>query len=111
MSIYSLYKRIIQMDDGLNKFFVEPYSKKAGKHLYMEHDIYSYPEMQEDMKALTEWLDKSWWIKPNDKLEMQRFGKSEDPAMDKVYIPSNLMPLDSVNISNEDFNKAFDNEK
>ena len=97
-----------QFDDALNKWFVDPYSKKDGKHYHIEHDVYSYPEMSEDMTDMTNWLDKSWWISPNDKLEAQRYGRNADPNMDKVYIPSNLMPLENFNITEADFNKAFD---
>ena len=93
-----------QMDDALNKFVVEPYSKADGKKYYLEHDILSYPEMQEDMVQITTWLEKSWDLTPNEKREIKRFGKLADPNMDKIYIPSNLVPIESVNLTADNFN-------
>ena len=61
---------------------------------YVDFDITILPEMQEDMEKVVAQAEKMWWISPNEKREMSRYDAIADPAMDKVYIPSNLVPID-----------------
>ena len=37
-----------------------------------------------------------WWVSPNEKREIQKFDKSDDPNMDKIYIPSGHQLLDDI---------------
>lgn len=52
--------------------------------------------LQSNRTEQANWLNASWWLSPNQKLEQQGFPKSTDPLMDKVYIPSMLTPMDDI---------------
>jgi hypothetical protein len=61
--------------------------------------------MQEDMEKLTAWLDKSWWLTPNEKREAQNYDQSGDPLMDSIYAPANIVPIEDLSID-QAFNNA-----
>ena len=84
--------------DAINKFVCEPYAKAEGKKYYFDFDFGSFPEMQDDMVKLSEWLDKSWEITPNEKRLAKGYDKIDDGIMDKVYAPSSVVPLDDLTI-------------
>jgi hypothetical protein len=56
-------------------------------------DYSQLPEMQADMKALTEWLKEAWWITPNEKRDLMGYEKSNEPMMDEYWVPNGLRPL------------------
>jgi HK97 family phage portal protein len=52
-------------------------------------------------------IKESWWLTPNQKLEQMGLPRSEDPAMDIVYIPSGFVPLDQLSGEKEEFPKKL----
>ena len=66
---------------------------RAEGQLLIQCDYTELPEMQQDMKALTDWLKDAWWIYPNEKRELQGYEKSTDPLMDEAWVPNNLTPM------------------
>lgn len=71
--------------------------KAAG--IVVDYDPTVYAELQEDMAKLATWLDTAWWFTPNKKLTYMNESPEKDPAMDRVYIPSTLVPIDEVGMS------------
>lgn len=69
-----------------------------GDDLYLEYDYSTFPEMQEDLKAKWEWVGKMWQLTPNQQLTLMDQEESEDPLMDKHYVPSNLIPLEEIGL-------------
>lgn len=65
---------------------------KYGENLRLDFERNFY-EIKEDEKALVETLVPAWWLTPNRRLERMGEPTSEDPLMDEIYIPQNLMPL------------------
>lgn len=74
--------------DELNRQLVPAY----GDNLYLDIDTSGIDVLQDDKKALAEWLAAAWWIKGIDKQRMM--GVTEDEEMDKYFIPANLLASD-----------------
>lgn len=87
-----------KVKDAVNAFVCEPYKKAFGKQYYFDYDISSFQEMQEDQQRLTEWLEKSWWINPNEKRRAQGYDELQDENMNKVYAPANIVPLEELSL-------------
>ncbi len=70
--------------------------------------MYFYPEGDMKLMPILDGIDalrmdftellQSWWLTPNQKLEQQGFPRSDNPAMDKIYIPSGFIPIDQLGI-------------
>lgn len=84
--------------DSINKFVCDPYARTAGIRYYVDYDMSSYPEMQEDMTRLTDWLEKSIEVTLNEKRIAKGFDRLNDPLMDKIYVPANLVPLEDLSL-------------
>lgn len=79
--------------DELNLWLVPAYEKKEGRKLFLSPDWKSVAVLQEDMEKLVNWLLKSWWLTPNQRLRLQGIEESTDPNMSNVFIPRNLVEL------------------
>jgi HK97 family phage portal protein len=81
-----------ELDDELNRVLLRAFALE-GKFI-IQCDYSQLPEMQADMKALTEWLKEAWWIKPNEKRDLMGWEKDEDePLMDQYWVPNGLTPI------------------
>lgn len=87
---------VVKLRDALNSFLLPDFGD-SGEY-FIDADYSNIPVLQEDMKTLCEWLDKSPEITLNERRELKKFGRLPDPNMDKVYVSSNLVPLDDLNM-------------
>jgi HK97 family phage portal protein len=62
-------------------------------------DVSNLAELQEDMTLKVTQLQNAWWLTPNQKLEEMNQDRSDDPNMDKVWIPNNLTLMDDAALS------------
>lgn len=62
--------------------------------LYFKPDFSKIEVLQKAKLADWEKIDKAWEMTPNQKLEAKGLPRSDDPLMDKVYVPSGFMPLE-----------------
>ncbi|MBO9671950.1 MAG: phage portal protein [Sphingobacteriaceae bacterium] len=91
--------------DALNKWLVPGWSKADNKRYFLDFDTSVYAELQDDMKALAEWLEKAWWIDPNEKRAQMNYD-AKGPAFDECFIPAGIMPISQTVAP--DFEKSFD---
>lgn len=97
--IYNAVNPVLRkIKDSINSFVCYPYQRATGKKYYFDFDLSSYAEMQEDMGKLAEWLDKSPEITLNEKRVAKGYDKMTDPLMDKIYVSSNIVPLEDVSL-------------
>lgn len=83
-----------ELDDELNRVLLRAFNLEGVA--LIQCDYSELPEMQADMKALTEWLKEAWWIKPNERRELQGYERDENPLMDEYWVPSGLTPMSQV---------------
>jgi HK97 family phage portal protein len=62
-------------------------------------DISMLPELQDEMSQMVTQLSAAWWYTPNQKLEMMNEDRSDDPNMDKVWIPNTLVLMEDAALS------------
>ena len=91
--------------DALNQWLVPGWSKEDNKKYFLDFDTSVYAELQDDMKSLVEWLEKAWWIDPNEK-RVQMSYEAKGPEFDECFIPAGITPLSQSNPA--DFEKAFE---
>jgi HK97 family phage portal protein len=65
-----------------------------GSNLWLVPDLSAIEVLQSNKKEQVEWLEKAWWMKGIDK--QRAMGLTEDPEMDKYYIPSSLIASDDM---------------
>lgn len=92
--------------DALNKWLIPGWSLADKKEYFLDFDTSVYAELQDDMKSLAEWLERAWWIDPNEKRSQMNYDK-KGPEFDECFIPAGILPLSQSNTV--DFEKAFDN--
>lgn len=87
---------LIAERDSMNRKFQTDWGLK-GKNIILDFDPAAFPELEENKKEQADYLATSWWVTPNQKLQEQGLPISNDPNMDKVWMPANLIPMDDVN--------------
>lgn len=71
-----------------------PRFQKEGQRLRLRPDYRKVPELRADLKVLADTTSKLWQLTPNQVLDLIDQPPSDDPNMDKVYIPTNLVPIE-----------------
>lgn len=83
--------------DTLNKDLVGDASFRGERNLMLDYDVSDFPELQDDLKKLADWLAVAWWVKPVDKQRIMNVPVDEtDPVMNQYMIPKNLKGTDEV---------------
>jgi HK97 family phage portal protein len=73
-------------------------------NLFVDFDTTVYTELQEDLAAKWAWV-KELPISHEDKLLMMGIDKSDNnPALKEIVIPSGYVPIDSLNVVDEELN-------
>jgi HK97 family phage portal protein len=78
--------------DDLNRWLTPSYNTD-GVEYYIDYDLSAIPALQEDMKKVVEQMGAAWWTTGNEKRRVM--GYDTDPEMERYFIPSNLLPLDT----------------
>lgn len=84
-------------DDSITAYIRMVYKDES---LVYISDTQYYPELQQNMKELSEWLDKAWWIKFNEKRRAMDY--DDDPNGDVYLIPSGLSTLEDITTASQD---------
>ena len=93
----TILPNIQRVRDAINASIL-PHYKAIDR--YVNYDLSGITELQEDMKDLSEWLGKSWWILPNEKRELQKFGALPIEMFNQPLIPSSLTTLEDIEMQN-----------
>ena len=94
----AILPELISARADLNKWLVAPYNKSENKKYFLDFDLSVFPELQEDKKEQISYLERAWWLTPNQKLEEMGYGRNENPDMDKIYVSIQVTPIDKINI-------------
>lgn len=85
---------VYRVRDALKKGLLPEF---ADKKRDIREDISEITELQPNSKEMAEWLNVAWWVTPNEKREMMRFEKSDNPLFEQPLIPAGLQTLDELN--------------
>jgi len=96
---------LVLLADTLNKSFIPRF--KGYETAVIEWDVSELPEMQTDMKLMTEWLNMAP-ITPNEFRTALKYETLEDDGMDVVWLNSGKTRIDDV--SEGVFNAANNNQ-
>lgn len=80
--------------DEMNRVLLPAFG--LGNDMTHDVDVSQLPELQNDMADLITSLSTAWWLTPNQKLAAQNEEKSDDPNMDKVWIPNSLVLMEDA---------------
>lgn len=78
----------------LNRWLVP----KFDDSLIIEFDYSVFSEIAEEIHKLAETQSRMWWTTGNEKRLATNYDELKDPNMDKILVPSNLIPLEDLNI-------------
>ena len=85
---------VYRVRDALKRALLPDFSD--GKKRDIREDISEITELQPNSKEMAEWLNVAWWVTPNEKREMMRFEKSDNPLFEQPLIPAGLQTLDDL---------------
>jgi phage portal protein BeeE len=91
--------------DKLTRDICAPYSDGTYDYV-IQYDALSLPDMQDDLATVAQWMNQAYWITPNEKRQGMGFDTLADPLMDKIIVPSNLMLLDDLGMTDNQFTLA-----
>lgn len=77
------------------RFICKPYNTSHNTYI-AEKDFMGLPELNDDMKTVAEWLDKSWDLTPNEKREVKRWGRLSQPGMDEVWVDKKMVRMQDI---------------
>jgi len=96
---------LILFENALNESFIKRF--KGLEDAFCEFDYTELPEMQEDMKLLSEWLSKLP-ITPNEFRQAFKYETIDMEEMDIPMIDSSKKRIDEVGITQQDITKSFE---
>lgn len=87
--------------DKFNKFAVSKINQSTGKEYYIDYDLFSIAELQEDLSKIAEMYRNVNWVSRNEKRAAMNYGSvppEKDPAglADELFIDPFEMPLSQV---------------
>ena len=95
--VNAVIPELIKVRDELNRWLTPAY----GENLFIDFDFNSIPELQQEQEKLVDQLTKSYWLTLNEKREAMGYGISEDSVLNNVFVPSNLLPIDDLDLSGD----------
>jgi len=84
---------IDSLRDELNRWLADSHSERDGVEYFIDYDITAIPALAEDMAKKTEWLEKAWWVKPNEAREATGFESLDNDQMDQPWAPIGRQPI------------------
>jgi HK97 family phage portal protein len=79
--------------DKLNSFWIDPFNKFEGKRYYIDYDIMSISELQDDLNNLANMAKTMDWITINEKRAITKYGENDNPLADEILVNPSLTPL------------------
>lgn len=87
-----------EIRDDFNKKLHTDWGYATQRDIYIDYDVTVYKELEANKNLQVDWLDKAWWLTPKQKYEqmgMQIPDYIPQEELEKLYIPSNVAPMDA----------------
>jgi len=104
----SVIPRLGHLRDDVNRWLVAPYRRRDGKNYWFDMDLQAIPELQPNMKELTEWLKDADVLTPNEKREILERARIDKPGMDEIWIDGNKITMEQALADIEAVDKYMD---
>jgi HK97 family phage portal protein len=82
--------------DQINRFAVEPLNKGRDKY-YIDYDMFSIAELQDDLSKVAAMLAISPWLTDDEKREAMNYGEFGHPLAKELFVDPFKMPMSQVN--------------
>lgn len=99
--MFFITNTLIPMTSSLDSELNRALAPDFGDGIIMT-DWSEMPEIQQMRLKAVDAAEKAWWLTPNEKREMMMAEEMTDPTMDKIYIPSTLIPIDEAGVTLND---------
>ena len=83
--------------DKYNEWRVKPY----GKELYIDYDLMSITELQDDLNKIVDMYSKMEWATDNEKREATNYGRYDHPLADTLFVSPNRIPIEMASFSTD----------
>ena len=93
LNINAVIPLLCSFRDEMNRWFIPAYNKTDNKNYYLDFDLNSIPELQDDITLLGKRMQGEWWWTPNEKRMMMGKDVDVNDDMNKIYKPANLVEL------------------
>lgn len=93
--------------DSLNTWYLEPWRKSDNKNYFLDYEVNSFPEMQEDLEKLWSRIDTSTELTLNEKRKLKGFDELVKPGMDDIWLPFNLTPMEGMGTDTTELEKML----
>lgn len=80
--------------DEMNRVLLPAFG--LGNTFTHDVDVSQLPELQNDMADLVTSLMGAWWLTPNQRLAAMNEEESDDPDMDKVWVPNSIVLMEDA---------------
>jgi HK97 family phage portal protein len=86
-----------EIRDDFNKKLHTDWGYANQQDVFIDYDLTVYQELEANKVMQVDWLDKAWWLTPIQKYEEMGIHVPDElrEELSKIYIPSNLQPLDT----------------
>jgi HK97 family phage portal protein len=81
--------------DEMNRVILPSFGLDPKQYTH-DVDVSLLPELQNDMGALATALQGCWWFSGNERRKMMNEEESDDPLMDKYFVPTGLQLIDDA---------------
>jgi HK97 family phage portal protein len=89
---------IITIKDDLNRGLAKEFKQQR---YCINYDVSEISELQDDYDKMVTWLDKAWWLTPNERREIMKFEASKDPLFDEYLIPQGLQTIEDITMTQD----------
>lgn len=89
---------VIPLAEKFKNTFNRHLVPRFGGGVVMEMDYSVFPEIQEDLGEKQKWVSQLWELTPNERRELLTLGRADNPLLDKIYVPRNLVALEDLGV-------------
>jgi len=83
----------------MNRSIVPAFNEATGKQYHLDFDVQAIDALSQDRETMVSWLNSAWWLTADEKRKEMGYEPLGD---DNRYIPMNLVPEGSTELSDEE---------
>ena len=84
---------------SLNRWLVPRFERLTGKKYHIDYDLNAVEALSDNMVEKSQWLDKAWYLTPNEKRDEMQFERIDNDLFDQPMIPMGLVPLSDMDLN------------